>query len=280
MGCCCSARLPGVDEFKLRFPGTDVADLPLGMGQHGIGRIGEGQYTFGRVADARDASVLFSVDRRGVWLSIADQTQGVHVNGRPVQRIAMLRIGDSVYVDGVEIMLVTSQPAPEIPSLLADAPVDPAADPRVVLRGVGGRYHGRSFTLEQPRLVGRSADADVRIDDPAFAERHARIDLQGDIIVLRDLGSAEGSVVNGVIVRDAMLKPGDQVMFDAHHRFIIEAPARTLAAAPVPVETGDEDPIQPAQAAGWSMRRLPWLLLAALLIAAALSALLLFGVSA
>lgn len=269
-----------MDEFKLRFPGTDVADLPLGMGQHGIGRNGEGQYAFGRVDDAGDASVLFSVDRRGVWLSIAGQTQGVHVNGRPVRRIAMLRIGDSVYVDGVEIMLVTSQPVPEIPSTLVDAPADSTVDPRVVLRGVGGRYHGRSFTLERPRLVGRSADADVRIDDPAFAERHARIDLQGDIIVLRDLGSAEGSVVNGVIVRDAMLKPGDQLMFDAHHRFIIEAPARTLATAPAPVETEDDDPGQLAQTAGWSMRRLPWLLLAALLIAAALSALLLFGVSA
>ncbi|WP_425482203.1 FHA domain-containing protein [Cognatiluteimonas profundi] len=249
------------------------------MGQHGIGRIGEGHHAFGRVADASDASVLFSVDRRGVWLSIADQTQGVHVNGRPVQRIAMLRIGDSVYVDGVEIMLVTSQPVPEIPSALSDAPAESVADPRVVLRGVGGRYHGRSFTLEQPRLVGRSADADVRIDDPAFAERHARIELLGDIIVLRDLGSAEGSVVNGVIVRDATLMPGDQVMFDAHHRFIIEAPARTLATAPVPIEADDGDASQPAPAAGWSIRRLPWLLLAALLIAAALSALLLFGVS-
>jgi hypothetical protein len=272
--------LPGVDEFKLRFPGTDVADLPLGMGQHGIGRNGEGPYAFGRVADACDASVLFSVDRRGVWLSIAGQTQGAHVNGRPVRRIAMLRIGDSVYVDGVEIMLVANQPVPDIPSALSDAPADSVADPRVVLRGVGGRYHGRSFTLERPRLVGRSADADVRIDDPAFAERHARIDLHGDAIVLRDLGSAEGSVVNGVIVRDAMLKPGDQLMFDAHHRFIIEAPARTVATGPIAVEAEDEGIRQPAPAAGWPMRRLPWLLLAALLIAAALSALLLFGVSA
>jgi hypothetical protein len=272
--------LAGVDEFKLRFPGTDVADLPLGMGQHGIGRLGDGQYAFGRVDQARDASVLFSVDRRGVWLSIPDQAKGVHVNGRPVRRIAMLRIGDSVYVDGVEIMLVTSQPVPEIPPTLSDAAVDAIADPRVVLRGVGGKYHGRSFTLEQPRLVGRSADADVRIDDPAFAERHARIDLHGETVVLRDLGSGEGSVVNGVIVRDAMLKPGDQLMFDAHHRFVIEAPARTLATVQPQVDVGEEEPAQPAQAAGWSMRRLPWLLLAALLIAAALSGLLLFGVSA
>jgi hypothetical protein len=274
-----SARLRGVDEFKLRFPGTDVADLPLGRGAHAIGRIGEGPNAFGRVADADDARVLFSVDRRGVWLTVANQAQGVHVNGRPVRRIAMLRIGDSVYVDGVEIMLVTSQPVPDIPARLANAPAESSPDPRIVLRGVGGRYHGRSFTLDQPLLVGRSTDAQVRIDDPAFAERHARVERQDDAIVLRDLGSAEGSVVNGVIVRDAMLGAGDQVMFDANHRFVIEAPARMLSASPgttAPEEATVADAPQP----GWSARRLPWLLLAALLLAAALSALLLFGAAA
>jgi hypothetical protein len=272
--------LPGVDEFKLRFPGSDVADLPLGMGVHAIGRNGEAPRAIGRVADPRDAHLLFSVDRRGVWLSVDEQTQGVHVNGRPVRRMAMLRIGDSVYVDGVEIMLVTSQPVPTIPAALADVPGEALADPRVVLRGVGGRYHGRSFTLEQPRLIGRSSDADVRIDEPGFAERHARLDLKGEAILLRDLGSADGTVVNGVIVRDAILKPGDQLMFDANHRFVIEAPARTLSGASDPVDAGDDPSDPPAPTTRSSARRLPWLLLAALLIAAALSALLLFGASA
>src|SRR3546814_6524338 len=87
-------------------------------------------------------------------------------------------------------------------------------------------YHGRSFTLEQPRLVGRSSDADIRIDDPSFADRHARLDLLGDDIILRDLGSAEGTLVNGEPMRDALLRPGDQVVFDAHHRFVVEAPMR------------------------------------------------------
>jgi pSer/pThr/pTyr-binding forkhead associated (FHA) protein len=250
------------------------------MGVHAIGRNGEAPRAIGRVADAQDAQVLFSVDRRGVWLSVGESTQGVHVNGRPVRRMAMLRIGDSVYVDGVEIMLVTNQPVPTIPPALADAPGETVTDPRVVLRGVGGRYHGRSFTLGQPRLVGRGSDADVRIDDPGFAERHARLDLKGDTILLRDLGSADGTVVNGVIVRDAILKPGDQVMFDANHRFVIEAPARTLSGAPDQVDVQDDQSQPAAPTTGSSARRLPWLLLAALLIASALSALLLFGVSA
>jgi pSer/pThr/pTyr-binding forkhead associated (FHA) protein len=216
-----------------------------------------------------------------MWLTVAEDARGVHVNGRPVRRMAMLRVGDTVFVDGVEIVLAATRPAPAppAPGQFPDQDID---DPRVVLRGVGGRYHGRSFTLDRPRVVGSSTVSDVRIDDPAFAERHARIGLQDGAIVLRDLGSEEGSVVNGETLRDALLLPGDQIVFDAHHRFVIEAPARAMQRdemLPMLDEDADERVAEARQALGHSARRLPWLLLAALLIAAALSALLLFGVA-
>lgn len=268
-----------MDEIRLKFDGPDVADAPLGAGMHGIGRTDEGAIG---VVDAHRQSLLqFCVDRRGVWMTVGESTRGVHVNGRPVRRMAMLRLGDSIYVEGAEIVLVSGSPAPPVPTQLGNAPVDSGSDLRVVLRGVGGRYHGRSFTLERPRLVGRVPEADIRIDDSAFAERHARIDLSGDVIILRDLGSADGSVVNGQPARDAVLKPGDQVVFDAHHRFVIEAPARAahIDSPPPMGDDPDETTMAPSRA-GHSARRLPWLLLAALLIAAALSGLLLFGVSA
>ena len=273
-----SARLRGVDEIKLRFPASDVAELPLGAGLHAIGRSGAGP--IGGVGEGEQALVRFCVDRRGVWMTVDDSAGGVHVNGRPVRRMAMLRVGDAIYVDGVEMLLVSSRKIVAAPGLHAHPPAEPVIDPRVVLRGVGGRYHGRSFTLERPLLVGRAAEAMIRIDDPAFADRHARIELHGDAVVLRDLGSAEGSLVNGEMVRDAVLNPGDQVVFDAHHRFVLEAPARTTANDELTMAASDDvDVARTAESIGPSARRLPWLLLAALLIAGALSALLLFGVS-
>ena len=254
----------------LRFPGQPSVELPLAAGVHGIGRAGGER--LGPV-DPRQAAVRICVDRRGIWLYVEQGARGVHVNGRPVQRLAMLRLGDVVFVDGAEVALVGA-PAP------AEGDGDPApapADARLVLRGLGGRHHGRSFTLERPRLVGRSADADIRLDDPAAAERHARLEPRGDAILLRDLGSAEASLVNGVPMRSALLRPGDQLVFDAHHRFVVEAPGHASvdpARAPPAddaIEERDEGRLAP------SARRLPWLLLAALLLAAGLSALLLFG---
>ncbi len=268
----------------MRLCGPDAAEFPLGPGVHAVGRDLPGG-TMGLVDDSDSALVRFCVDRRGVWMTVGENAHSVHVNGRPVRRMAMLRRGDAVYVDGVEMLLASGTPAAAIPARLDIASAGAVeinqagmhdADPRVVLRGVGGRYHGRSFTLERPRLVGCCADSDVRIDDTAFAERHARIELHGDSVVLRDLGSANGSVVNGERVRDAILNPGDQVVFNGQHRFVIEAPARIPAREDASLQDlpSASDPNLATTA-----RRLPWLLLAAILIAAALSGLLLFGAS-
>ena len=83
-------------------------------------------------------------------------------------------------------------------------------------------------------------------------------------------------------MRNAVLQAGDQLLFDAHHRFVVEAPGRPGPHEPEPEDAGLPEATPSAEAAAYASsggHRLPWLLLAALLIAAALSALLLFGVS-
>lgn len=268
-----------VDSLRLRFPDRSYADVLLGPGVHGIGRVPGG----GIGPVAQDALVQVCVDRRGAWMKIGSGAQGVHVNGRPVRRMAMLRVGDAIYVEGTELLLlgVGSAGVGALPSQATQAGEADPSTARILLRGVGGQHHGRSFTLDRPRLVGRGPDCDIAIDDPAFAERHARVEVQGETVVLRDLGSGEGSMVNGEMVRDAVLHAGDQLVFDAHHRFVVEAPGRPGPREPEP-DAGIPEAAQTADAAAQASRsghRLPWLLLAALLIAAALSALLLFGVS-
>jgi hypothetical protein len=268
-----------MDNLKLRFADRDHTELPLAMGVHGIGRIGDGE-RLGLVPESQSPAVRFCVDRRGVWLTVAEGVRGVHVNGRQIQRMAMLRVGDAIYVDGIGMRLMSTR-AVAAPPPEWQGDDDGGGDARVVLRGVGGQYHGRSFTLERPRLVGRVPDADIRIDEPAFADRHARLEMHGGQVVLRDLGSAEGSEVNGEQVRDAVLEPGDQIVFDAHHRFVVEAPSRATVRDSVADDNAQAAaaaaPVATQATATASIRRLPWLLLAALLLAALLGALLLFG---
>ena len=73
---------PRVDTLKLRFDDNGT-ELPLGPGMHGIGRGGDD--AIGLVIDNQSPLLRFCVDRRGVWLTVADGVRGIHVNGRPVR---------------------------------------------------------------------------------------------------------------------------------------------------------------------------------------------------
>src|SRR3970282_933361 len=105
----------------------------------------------------------------------------------------MLRGGDSVYLEGVEMLLLGAEPLP-IPR---ENPPAARPDGGTVLRGGGGRYHAHCFGLHERLTVGRSADCAIRVEDMELAERHAQLEPHAEGAVLRDLGTGEGSIVNG-----------------------------------------------------------------------------------
>ena len=246
----------------------------LSPGVHAIGYDSQGALS---VNATERVAAQVCVDRRGIWLQVADGMGGLHVNGRPVRRMAMLRAGDAIFVDGIELLVLGAEPLPAP----ADYGFSGGTDTRMLLRGVGGPHHGRSFTLDKPRTVGRAGECDIRVNEATFAERHARLEAHADGVVLRDMGSVEGSMVNGAVVRHALLQAGDQVVFGSQHRFVVEAPVQRLGgvdvATPAPTRVPVIDESRPAKALPTSVRRIPWLLLAALMLAAALSLLLLYG---
>lgn len=273
-------------EITLRAPGTPIDALTLDAGLHALGRAPEGGMR--RVDGAGDARVWIRVDRCGTWLSVVEGVRGVHVNGRPVRRCALLRAGDSVHVDGSEIVLTApvsdpdgggKEPASGKPGTGASA--GEAGDPRLVLRGLGGRHHGRSFTLGQARTIGSATDADICLDGSCReggegAPRVARIAWEGGQVVMRAAGDDAAVVVNGVACREAVLRAGDQLAFGTGQRFVVEAPMTAAAAGSAAGSTDLSAETMPAAPSlRPTARRLPLLLVAALLLAAALSALLL-----
>ncbi|MFA7345148.1 MAG: FHA domain-containing protein [Terrimicrobiaceae bacterium] len=61
--------------------------------------------------------------------------------------------------------------------------------------------------------IGRLADNDLQIDDGSVSSRHAQIEFEADAFHLHDLGSTNGTFVNGDQVTDAVLRHGDEVRF-------------------------------------------------------------------
>ena len=76
-----------------------------------------------------------------------------------------------------------------------------------------GPTPGVTFALEGDQLViGRDATHAVSINDAEVSRKHARLTFQGGKYVIEDLGSTNGTFVNGQrLVSPAVLKPGDVV---------------------------------------------------------------------
>jgi len=87
-------------------------------------------------------------------------------------------------------------------------------------------------------VVGRAPTSDFPIIDPTISRRHAQILRQEDRILLRDLGSSNGTFVNGVRVESAELKPGDLVTFGKVMFRLEEVDRRATPARPSETTTG------------------------------------------
>lgn len=92
--------------------------------------------------------------------------------------------------------------------------ITPKLEPgRACLIVIRGRSVGLLHELDPSRasIVGRSADAELTIDDVAVSRNHARIESGRDGFTLLDLDSTNGIFVNGVRVKHHVLRDGDRV---------------------------------------------------------------------
>ncbi|MEA3078254.1 MAG: hypothetical protein QOF60_3162 [Actinomycetota bacterium] len=79
----------------------------------------------------------------------------------------------------------------------------------VVLRG---RRKGRDFRIEKEvSVMGRDGTCDYVIEDESVSRQHARVRLEGGKYVLFDLGSGNGTYLNGEKIQRAELQDGDVV---------------------------------------------------------------------
>lgn len=66
---------------------------------------------------------------------------------------------------------------------------------------------------EETITLGRAPDNAIQIDDPSVSSRHAELKIADKTVQLRDLGSTNGTMVNGATITDAILKHGDRIRF-------------------------------------------------------------------
>jgi pSer/pThr/pTyr-binding forkhead associated (FHA) protein len=224
--------------MKLVFPGGEHPQVLLGPGINRVGSDPQANIVLDRPGVLPRHCELH-VTAHGVMLQVPHGTT-VSVNGRSVDGLIALRPGDSVSFDRIQARLSTLEAAApgrqHIGPLPAPANDDPGATavrpvlPKYVLRGVSGEGFGRSHALLGPTLVGRAPECNLRMDETGLSRQHARLVPTNTGVQVEDLGSTNGSFINGKRVQHGFAASGDEIGFDTL-RFRLATPGQQPEAA-------------------------------------------------
>jgi pSer/pThr/pTyr-binding forkhead associated (FHA) protein len=82
------------------------------------------------------------------------------------------------------------------------------------LKFISGKYQGGEFPLKTDKqiVIGRSSELDMVLVEDMVSRKHAKIQVSNGNITIEDLGSTNGTFVNGEKVKQARLKEGDRIL--------------------------------------------------------------------
>lgn len=224
------------DAMKLVFPGGEHPQLLLDRGSYRIGSAPDAQVLLAGEGVQPEHAEL-QLGPHGASLRIAAGHQ-IDVNGRKVDGMIALRPGDLLGIGTVQARLVGMQAsgtdaagARAHSAEMAATAVRPVV-PRYVLRAVSGNAFGRTQPVHASLGVGRADDAGLLLDGDGISRQHARLTPADDGVMVEDLGSANGTFLNGRRISRDVARHGDEIGFDTQ-RFRLVVSGQPELAAPV-----------------------------------------------
>ncbi len=239
-----------MSDLKLIFPNGEHGQVLLSEGVTRIGADAAGHVILDKPGIARQHCEIAQSDGQAV-LRIATPGSEVTVNGTRIQATAAVRAGDSLMIGPVQARMVgieRASAASAAPAARPAAPVDDSgatrlrmALPKYVLRGVSGAAFGKTFPIFQQMVIGRQQDCEISIPSEEISRRHASVKPTPDGLMVEDMGSSNGTFINGKRVQAGLLKPGEELRLDAI-RFMLIAPGMEIPKTPAPSAVKSERP--------------------------------------
>lgn len=120
-----------------------------------------------------------------------------------------------------------------VPRHAKSGPDEATNEPRYALRFISGKYQGGEYPLAEGQdiVIGRSSELDMVLVEEMVSRKHARIALTDGVISIEDMGSTNGTFVNGEKVQKGTLREGDRVLIGTNILKVVAAPQDAEARA-------------------------------------------------
>lgn len=220
--------------MKLLFPNGEHSQILLSPGHNRIGSAHDAQVV---LLQPEIAPLHAEIHLQGDAATLSvPQGCAVTVNGRPTTGRLAIRPGDLLGLGPIQARVVAVEKV--VATVQRAVAVDDtsstrvrAAVPRFVLRGVSGAAFGKTYPVPGQVTIGRQADCDIAVPSEEISRRHAQVRPTPDGLLVEDLGSANGTFINGKRVQTGLMRPGEELRLDTI-RFMLVAPGMEMPATP------------------------------------------------
>lgn len=219
--------------MKLLFPNGEHSQVLLSPGLNRIGSAHDAQVVLLQ-PEIQPLHGEIVLQGETATLTVPEGVANVTVNSRPVNGTLAVRPGDLIGLGPVQARVVAVEKV--VPTVQRAVAVDDtsstrvrAAVPRFVLRGVSGAAFGKTYPVPGQVVIGRQADCDISVPSEEISRRHAQVRPTPDGLLVEDLGSANGTFINGKRVQTGLMRPGEELRLDTI-RFLLVAPGMEMPA--------------------------------------------------
>lgn len=129
---------------------------------------------------------------------------------RPTLVEVAVPVEDVRKTEQVDIVLPTFGNTVTVTEVGADV-IGDHGERRATLVLVSGPTPGQVYSLKAETLIGRDPFADIQIEDSAVSRRHVRVIFEDGVYVVEDLGSANGTFVDGVRISRHEIESGERI---------------------------------------------------------------------
>lgn len=198
--------------------------------------------------EVADEHLEVLVDHEHLTLKNLVVSKPVRVNNEPVHGFCELKPLDVILLGATELQVI--DPKREA----VDTPTEPlrtASRLRAnvatgwALKALHPALGNRVYPLKENTLLGRSSECDITLAAAHLSRRHATMKIVEGMLYVKDLGSANGTYLNGKAVREARVRRGDEIRFDTLAFGVIGPPdelSKTTVRKPVaPLPVADRE---------------------------------------
>lgn len=216
--------------MKLIFPNHEHEDVVLVTAVTRVGSAAGNDVRLTHEGVADFHAEIGSRDGQHV-VRVLTESEATVLNGKQIHGEAVLRPGDLLLFGRIGCRLGTAKQMPSpAPAAVQDGDGKEAQTllraqlPQYVLRGRGGVVAGKSLRVLGSMTIGRAPDCDLVVADDGVSRKHARLRVTEHGLAVEDLGSANGTYIDGERVSSGVLVSGQELRLD-EVRFELSAPA-------------------------------------------------------